>query len=437
LTREAIKLDPSNPRIHGGLLYLLYFVPGLTRTRLIEEHRTWAARHADPLKSTWLRHANPRQPDKVLRVGYVSPDFRIHPIGRFMLPLFVGHDRSRVEAYAYSHARQTDALSDRIKQHAAGWRDIREMNDDAAADLIRRDGIDILVDLAMHMGDNRLGIFARKPAPIQVTYLAYPGTTGMDAIDYLIVDPEMNPSAESSEDFVENPLFIPRYWCYKPSIFEFEPVQPPCIKNGFVTFGCLNNFCKINATVRQSWIELLHAVPGSRLMIHAHEGEHRARFVKSMAAAGIKPGRISFVPLLNLAEYTRQYQLIDIALDTFPYTGGTTTCDALWMGVPVVTLAGDMPFSRGGVSILSAVGRRDLIASTPQEYVRIAASLANDRDRLIHLHAILRESLSGSDLGNYPKFADSIETAFRTIWQQWCGGSVTSRSFNCVQTAGV
>ena len=354
----------------------------MTKGQLIAEHREWARRHAEPLKAAWLPHGNSREPDRRLRIGYVSPEFKVHPVGRFILPLFVEHDRARFETFCYSGVQSPDELTAEIKSCASGWRDIQLMPDEAVTELIRRDGIDILVDLSMHMG-YRLGIFARKPAPIQITYLAYVGTTGLDAVDYRITDPFLDPpGSESEEDFRREALYIPSYWCYKPTIVDVDPGPPPSVKNGFVTFGSLNNFRKINPAVGAAWSELLHAVPASRLMIHAHEGRHREKLLETFAAGGITSDRISFVGTYPLADYLRQYQSIDIALDTFPYAGGTTTCDALWMGVPVVTLAGDLGVSRSGVSILSNIGMTDLIAKTAEEYVRVAADLAGDAGRM-------------------------------------------------------
>jgi predicted O-linked N-acetylglucosamine transferase (SPINDLY family) len=420
LYRKAIELEPGSSRIHSGLLYTLYFATGMTKGQLIAEHRQWARRHADPLKAGWRSHGNSREAGRRLRIGYVSPEFKVHPVGRFILPLIAGHHREQVEIFCYSAVQSPDELTAEMKRCVSGWRDIQVMSDEAVAELIRADGIDILVDLSMHMG-YRLGIFALKPAPIQITYLAYVGTTGLDAVDYRITDPFLDPPGEGSgEDFCEKPLYIPSYWCYGPTIEDAECGPLPSIKNGFVTFGSLNNFRKINPAVRAVWTELLRAVPGSRLMIHAHEGRHREKLLGSFAAAGIASDRISFVGTLPLADYLRQYQSIDIALDTFPYAGGTTTCDALWMGVPVVTLAGDLGVSRSGVSILSNIGMTDLIARTPEEYVRMAADLAGDESRMVRLRGTIREQMKRSPLMDAIGFAAGVETAYRRVWRVWC-----------------
>jgi protein O-GlcNAc transferase len=418
LYRKAIELEPGSSRIHSGLLYTLYFATGTTKAQLIADHRAWAARHAEPLRAAWRAHDNSREPERRLRVGYVSPEFKMHPVGRFILPLIVEHDRARFETYCYSAVVSPDDLTAKIKSHANGWRDIQTMSDEATAELIRRDGIDILVDLSMHMG-YRLGIFARKPAPVQITYLAYVGTTGLDAIGYRITDPFLDPP-RSEEDFCEKPLYIRSYWCYSPTVADVDPGPPPSVKNGFVTFGSLNNFRKISPGVRAAWTELLRAVPGSRLMIHAHEGIHRKQLVDSFAAEGVSSDRISFVETLPLADYLRQHRLIDIALDTFPYTGGTTTCDALWMGVPVLTIAGDLAVSRSGVSILSNIGLTELIAKTPGEYVRMAIDLAGDAERLGRLRATIRERMQRSPLMDVIGFTEDVEAGYRRAWRTWC-----------------
>jgi protein O-GlcNAc transferase len=425
LLRKAIELDPGNSRIHSGLLYTLYFAPGTTKAQLIAEHRAWAARHADPLKSTWRPHAHSPEPERRLRIGYISANLKVHPVGRFILPLLVEHDRTRFEIFCYSAVQSPDELTAKIKGRADVWRDIQVMSHEAAAELIRRDGIDILVDLSMHMG-YRLEVFARKPAPIQITYLAYAGTTGLDAIDYRITDPYLDPpGSESGEDFCEKPLYIRSYWCYKPTIWDVDPSPPPSIKNGFVTFGSLNNFRKISPAVRAVWTEMLRGIRDSRLMIHAGEGRHRDQLLDTFAAAGIASDRISFVGTRPLADYLRQYQLIDIALDTFPYTGGTTTCDALWMGVPVITLAGDLAVSRSGVSILNNVGMTELIAKTPEEYIRMASDLAGDAARLSQLRATIRDRMQRSPLMDAIGFTADMEAAFRRVWRAWCNEGTT------------
>jgi protein O-GlcNAc transferase len=425
LYRNAIELDPSNHEIHSSLLYTLYFAAGMTKAQLIAEHREWARRHADPLRLPLQSHANILDPNRRLKVGYVSPDFTTHPVGRFMLPLFVEHDRERFEVFAYSAVKSPDDLTVRFKKYAGVWRDIVGMKDAAVVELIRADGIDILVDLSMHMG-HHLGIFALKPAPVQITYLAYAGTTGLDAMDYRITDRFLEGAAGTEEEFVEKPLFIPSYWCYKPSIWTIESAPPPSINNGFITFGCLNSFKKVSPIIRDIWLELLGALPNSRLMIHAGEGSHRAKFLEACAGT-VDPARIEFIGPQPMSDYLRQYNEIDIALDTFPYTGGTTTCDALWMGLPVVTLAGQLAVSRMGVSILGTIGVPELIAHTPPDYISVASNLAGNPAQLATYHMGLRDSMKSSPLMDAKGFARGMELAYRRAWTAWCGGRSENR----------
>jgi protein O-GlcNAc transferase len=422
--RKAIGLDPNDSRLGSALLYALHFEDGITRSRLIAEHRQWAARHADTLRLARLPHANSTDPNRRLRVGYFSPDFYGHPVGRFMLPLLERHDRDKFEVFAYAAVANPDGLTERIKSHVGVWKNVRDLSDNQAAELMQSDGIDILVDLSMHMG-YRLPIFARKPAPIQIAYLAYASTTGLDAMDYRLTDPYLEPGElanRGGEGFCEKPLNIPSYWCYQPAGEVDEPAAAPSNEKGYVTFGCLNNFRKFSASVRELWIKLLLAVPESRLVLHAHEGSHREELVKRFCAAGVAAERIAFVGALPFREYMREYRAIDIALDTFPYTGGTTTCDALWMEVPVVSLAGELPISRSGVSLLSHVGLAELIAYSPGEYVSIATKLAGDAQRLASLHAGLRDEMRRSRLTDAKAFAVSVEEAYREVWQRWCEG---------------
>jgi protein O-GlcNAc transferase len=419
LYRKATSLDPSDAGIHSGLLYTLCFESGMTQSRLIDEHRQWARRHMDHL---WCGiHPNSPDQNRKLRIGYVSPNFKLHPIGRFMLPLLVEHDHAAFGIYLYSAKTSSDDLASKLKARASTWRDISVMDDAAAAELIRSDKIDILVDLSMHMG-HHLGIFARKPAPVQITYLAYPGTTGLEAIDYRITDAQLEPHERTrdGEQFVEKPLYIPNYWCYKPSIWDADPAPPPSIANGFITFGCLNSVKKISPQLMEAWGRLLNAVPRSRMLLHAPVGDCRKALLGCFEVDGINPGRISFVAELPLPDYYRLYNQIDIALDSFPYNGGTTTCDALWMGIPVVTLAGDLQVSRMGASILNSVGARDWIASSSDEYIAKAIKLALGPDFLAYIHAKMRESVIRSPLFDAKEFTKQMELAYRKVWGIWC-----------------
>jgi predicted O-linked N-acetylglucosamine transferase (SPINDLY family) len=298
---------------------------------------------------------------------------------------------------------------------------IGNLPDEPVADLIRNDQIDILVDLANHTADNRLAIFARKPAPVQLTYLASAGGTAVDTIDYRLTDCFLDPQENADAGGMTKSFRLAGpYWCYQQSI-PTEPVRDlPALSTGIVTFGCLNNFTKVSPVALDAWARLLAALPDSRLLLHIHRGTQRDRVMRFFADRHVAVDRIETIDRLPLPQYFATYHRIDIALDPFPYPGATTTCDALWMGVPVVTLAGKIPETRAGVSILSHLGLPDLVAQTPEHYVQIATDLAADRRRLAQLRSSLRDRLQSSPLMDAERFARDIEAAYRTMWQMWC-----------------
>ncbi len=415
----------GNAAAAGSLLYALHFHPQSTPRSLRDEHVRWNRIYALPLAPKRNEYTNNTDPDRPLRVGYVSPDFRLHPVGRFLLPLFEHHDRERFKIYCYSDVHRPDAITERLSRDAHGWRETCAIGDEQLAIAVRQDQIDILVDLTMHMAGNRLGVFARKPAPLQVTYLAYCSTTGLTAMDYRLTDPYLDPPPGNGGAFLrddsvysEKSVRLPGcYWCYAPWQESPEVTPPPMLKSGRVTFGCLNNFCKVTRPTLEAWRLLMHDVPDSRLIIHAHEGLHRQRVREFFAGGQIDPSRIEFVSSAPLLEYLRIYQRIDIALDPFPYGGRTTTCDALWMGVVVVSLAGEIAVSRGGLSILSQLGLERWVGNDPESYVRIAGTLARDVDQLTQLRASLRDTMRRSSLMDAEGFVRGVEAAFRQMWR--------------------
>jgi predicted O-linked N-acetylglucosamine transferase (SPINDLY family) len=295
------------------------------------------------------------------------------------------------------------------------------VTDERMAQLVREDQIDVLVDLTMHMARNRMLLFARKPAPVQVTYLAYCSTTGLETMDYRLTDPHLDPPGMNDAYYSEQSIRLPEtYWCYPLHEQSPQAGPPPAPSGGEVTFGCLNNFCKVSPAALELWIQLLRATPKSQLILHAYEGSHRQRVRDLLEHEGIDPQRLKFVGMVSLSEYFKRYEQIDVGLDPFPCNGGTTTCDALWMGVPVVTLAGRTAVGRGGVSILANVGLPELIAQTPQQYVQIATDLAGDLPRLGELRRTLRARMQASPLMDAPRFARNIEAAYRQMWRNWC-----------------
>jgi predicted O-linked N-acetylglucosamine transferase (SPINDLY family) len=419
--RRALALDPHWISAHDNLLFALMFHPDTDRPSLFNESQNWNRQHAHPLKQLIRPHTNDRDPDRPLRVGYISPDLRGHPVGRFILPLLAAHDPAATEVFCYARVSTPDEITRQLRRHARAWRSIDRQSDEQIAQMIRDDNIDILVDLAMHTAGNLLMVLARKPAPVQVTYLAYAGGTALDTIDYRLTDRFLDPDPADDRYSVEKPFRLPgTYWCYEPDIQSEPAGVPPVAKTGTITFGCLNKLSKVSPRALTTWADLMNRLPDSRLMLYAHAGDHRDLLRQFMADHGINPNRLDLVGKVPRAEYFDRYHRIDIVLDPFPGAGGTTTCDALWMGVPVVTLAGKTPVGRAGVSLLSHVGHPELIAETPDDYINIAIALAADRPRLAGLHRNLREHMRCSALMDAARFARDIETAYRTMWQTWC-----------------
>jgi predicted O-linked N-acetylglucosamine transferase (SPINDLY family) len=420
--RRAMQAKPDVPQYFGNLLYTMHFHPDYDGATILREHIEWGRKYADPLtpkpdrRGTGVSTSSPRR----LRIGYVSPDLRDHPVGRFLAPLLAHHNHDQFEIFCYSAVRLPDETTIRFRSYADQWRNIVNLSDEAAAEQVRLDQIDVLVDLTLHMTGSRLLLFARKPAPVQATWLGYVGTTGVRAIDYRISDPFLDPPGQE-EPYVEQTLRLPRcFWCYEAPTAAPPLNPPPALSNGFVTFGCFNNFTKVTPPTLELWATILSQAPGSRLIIHSHAGSHRDRVRKTFNDCGIDPSRVEFVGMLPTSQYLQQHNFIDVALDPLPYGGGTTTCDALWMGVPLVTLAGRTAVGRAGVSLLSNIGLPELIALTPGQYLSIALALANDLQRLAAIRASLRQRMLASPVMDSQRFASDIEAAYEAIWKNYC-----------------
>ncbi len=417
---EAIRLRPHYAKLHSNLVLALHYHPGYDAAMIFQESRRWNQQHAEPLGKLIQPHTNDRNSGRRLRIGYVSPGFGDHPVGWFLLPLLANHDHQCVEVFAYAQVPAPDKMTRRLQTHTDAWRNLVGVSDAQAADLIRQDSIDVLVDLALHTANNRLPIFAHKPAPVQVTYLAYSGSSGLTTMDYRLSDSYMDPPGEDESVYSEQTVRLPEtYWCYHP-VVDLPPRPPPSLDKGFITFGCLNNFSKVNEPLLTLWARVLLAAPTSRLLLHSYEGSHRQQVLEHLQREGVNSERVSFVGKTPLADYFNHYQSIDIALDTLPYGGGTTTCDTLWMGVPVVSLAGKTAVGRAGLSILSVVGAPELVARTPEQFIQIATDLAGDLPRLAELRRTLRSRMQESPLMDAPRFASNIEAAYRQMWRNWC-----------------
>jgi protein O-GlcNAc transferase len=419
--RRALKVRPGHAGVHSNVIYTLHFHPGGGRGRIAEEHQNWNRQFSDPLKPFVQPHANDRNPNRRLRVGYVSPDFLDHAIARFALPLLEHHDRERFEILCYSGVVRPNSMTERFRALAGEWRNTVGVSDARLAETIREDGVDILVDLTMHAARNRLPVFARHPAPVQVSWLAYPGSTGLDSINYRLTDACMDPPGERPAWSAEEPVRLPDCWCcYQPPGEYPEIGLLPALSTEVVTFGSLNNFAKVHEGVLACWARVLAAVEGSKLLMFCPEGGARDRVRAFLGARGIAAERVELAGLLPRLDYLRLYHRIDIGLDPFPYNGMTTTCDALWMGVPVLTLPGEMPVSRAGLSLLSNVGLAEMVASSEEDFVRVAVELAGNLPRLADLRATLRPRMQASPLMDAPRFAGNVEAAYRSMWHRWC-----------------
>lgn len=417
---RTIELQPGNAALHGNYLYALHYLPGCEPATLQREERRWNKRHAAPLRKPTPAHDHDRSPGRRLRIGYVSAAFCEHCQSFFTVPLFSHHDRDRFEIFCYSDVANPDALTGRLRACADTWQMTAGWDDERLARQIREDRIDILVDLMLHTANNRLLVFARKPAPVQVTWLGYPGSTGLDAIDYRFTDPWLDPPGGDETFYSERSLRLPdTFWCYDP-LTAGPPVNDlPALGTGRVTFGCLNNFSKVNDSVLALWARVLRAVPDSRLVLLAPPEEARQRARKIL---DVDPSRVQFTDFQPRQHYLETYHRIDLCLDTFPCNGHTTSLDAYWMGVPNVSLAGRTAMSRAGMSQASNLGLPEWVARSPDEFLRIAVAWAGDLPRLAKLRATLRERMAKSPLMDGGRFARGIEGAYRKIWTEWCRG---------------
>ncbi|HYD70467.1 tetratricopeptide repeat protein [Azospirillum sp.] len=420
---RATTLDPGFATARSNLIFLLNYLPEASEAAIGAAHAAWGRRHAAAPSAPPV-FANPRRPERRLKVGYVSPDFRTHSVAYFFEPLAIHHDRAAVEVYGYAEVATPSPTTLRLKERADHWRFTVGLSHAAMAELIRADGIDILVDLAGHTGGNRLGVFALKPAPVQVTWLGYPNTTGLAAMDWRITDSLADP--DGAEAFhTERLARLPGgFLCYSPQPDAPEVAPAPCLTHGHVTFGSFNNLAKLTEPTVAAWAAILHRVPGARLLLKSKQladPDTGRRFLARFARHAIPPERITLaVWTLQPAHHLMLYAGMDIALDTFPYNGTTTTCEALWMGVPVVSLRGDRHAARVGADLLTRVGLSELTASDVADYVARAAALAGDPERLAAARADLRERMRASPLCDGRRFAAEMEAAYRRMWREWC-----------------
>ncbi len=426
--RKALSLKADfAARVHSNLLLTMNYQTATTQKQLYDESLRFDLRHARKLARGARTFENVRDPEKVLNIAYVSPDFREHSVAFFTRRLVGAHDREKVRVWCYADVRKPDAVTRSFEKGADQWLSVTGMTDEDLAARIRADGIDVLVDLAGHTSDNRLLVFARCPAPVQVTWLGYPNTTGMRAMDYRLTDAIADPPGDSDRLHTEKLVRLAHgFLCYQPDDRSPGVSPPPFRRNGHVTFGTFNTTRKVTPEVVRAWAGILRGVPDARLLVKSgtlDDPKTRAGLVQAFAGHGIGAERLELRGFVaDEREHLALYSGIDVGLDPFPYNGTTTTCDALWMGVPVVVLQGDRHAGRVGASLMHQVGLTELVARDSEGYVALARALAGDREKLAALRGSLRERVRQSPLMDLTAFAHALEQAYREMWVAWCRG---------------
>jgi len=416
----ARKLAPQKFDLESAELFTLNFKEDISGEALFARHRAFGERleRAVPRR---FQFGNVKDPRRRLRIGYLSGDFWRHPVALFVLPVIERHVE---EVFCYSTGATVDEVTQTLREGADVFRDAQSMSDDELAKTIHQDGVDILVDLSGHSGVFRLGVLAQQPAPVQATWLGYLNTTGLRRVHYRICDGYSDPEGLADPLHTETLVRLPHsQWCYRPFIADIATSELPSKNNGFLTFGSFNHVSKLSPGIRRLWAELLKRVPDSRLVLAGvPDGPAKDGLIADLQGAGVPAARIATLPHAALHDYLRSIGGVDIALDATPYSGGTTTCDALWMGVPVVALRGSRSISRSAASILSSVGLADWIASTPQDYVRLAVEFTRDGALLAELRGSLRRRMGLSPIMDEAAFVRDLESAYRTMWRAWCEG---------------
>lgn len=422
--RRAAAIAPADKDAQDNIQFSMILLPDYDMEAISSANRDfWLNRPADEFGS--IAHRNSPDPEKRVRLGYVSGDFRRHPAAYFIEPILSHHDRQNFEIFCYSSNSREDEFTARFKDLAEHWRSIAKMKDAELAAAVVNDEIDILVDLAGHTAHNRLTAFERGPAPVQVTYLGYPATTGLAAIDYRLTDAIADPPGDGDRHYIEKLWRLPdALVCYHPPADMPDAGELPAMSNGYVTFGSFNGVSKVGPEVVALWARILKSAPGSRLIVTTIPAGHaQTRMLELFAKCGIEASRLQMFEMLSNAEFLSLYQRVDISLDPFPCNGGTSTCESLWMGVPVVCLRGDTFAGRVAPSMLAASGHAEWAAASRQEYVGIALRLASDLNGLAAIRAGLRSQAQNSPLGNAEKFTRGLEQAFRAMWAKWCAAN--------------
>jgi protein O-GlcNAc transferase len=417
----ACGLSPSYLLAQSSRIMALHNSDRISPEYIDATIREWGGRFSleHPASALPTPRRDNGRPEK-LRVGFISGDFRMHSVAHFFEPLLSARNREAFTYLLYSNSGLQDAVTERLRGNADGWRDIWQLTDDALIDLIRTDRIDILVDLSGHTALNRLAVFARRAAPVQVSYLGYPGSTGLATMDYRITDAVTDPPGPADNWHCERLLRLPdSQWCFRPFGLPALAGPLPARQVGFITFGSFNNLTKASDTLLNCWVQILVKLSTSRLRLtRVRSAQRAAEIIALFGQSGVAPERIECVPYANDPPYGLQFAGVDIALDNYPYNGVTTTCESLYVGVPVISLHGRNGVSRSGLSLLGTLGLGELAASTPEQYVEIAVALGSDLSRLEQLRASLRARFEQSSLRDENRFTAKFEELLRTAWQQ-------------------
>lgn len=422
--RRALKINPDWDELHSNLLFYLTHSQQMNAAQLFAEHLRYADHFEAPLRATWPQHANVRDPERRLRVGFVSADLYNHAVANFITPILEHLSVSpRLEIVVYANSFHDDDISRYLHGLAGIWRQVEKLTHAELAQLITSDAIDILVDLSGHTGFNRLPAFARKPAPLQLTWIGYPGTTGLQAMDYFLTDRYYSPPGVLDDQFTEKLLMLPACAPFLASP-DASPISPaPLIKNGYITFGSFNRPSKLSRSVIARWSTLLRMVPTAKMFLAAMPDNQTIAVVRSwFAGEGIDAARLTFQTRVTTRKYLELHSEVDICLDTYPYTSGTTGFHALWMGVPTLTMVGPTLPGHVSAAILSHAGLSDFIADAEKDFLEKGCKHASDTDRLIALRPQMRERMNHAAIGQPAVIAEGLEQALRSMWQRWCAG---------------
>jgi predicted O-linked N-acetylglucosamine transferase (SPINDLY family) len=427
LLQKSIEVNPLNVSLQSSFLYHLHLLPGVELQTIFDAHRNWGQKHA-PVSLAKFSHTNTPDPNRKLRIGYISPDFRSHPVAQLVDKLLEFHNHNEFEFYGYGNTDIPDQITARMQKLFDHYQHIYGLNDDLVAGMIHHDKIDILVDLAGHSLNHRLLVLARKPAPIQASFYGYCDTTGMTQVDYIITDELLNPP-ESRKYYTEDFAYLPSGICFFNCRVEVDSSPLPFFKNGHITFGAFTNCLRFNDELFRTWAEILKSVPNSKLMLGFAGGDDetiRSKYLKQFENLNVPPGRVETSGKKTYKKYLEQYSQVDITLDTFPENGGTTTSESLWMGSPVISKYMQNQNGRVGLSLLKRIGLGDLAVPTADEYVKKAIELAKNPEKLAILRSSLRTTMTNSPLCDPKRYTLEIEAAFRKMWHTWCSKRISN-----------